>query len=365
MSHLEQTPADTPPNQPEPPHSHDEHEHHDHDHSHGHDHDNHGYIHAYDTLWFKIASALHIPGYSHEHESIASDSAFFEHTLGIRTVKLSLLALGLTTVLQIVIYFASGSVALLSDTVHNFGDAANSIPLWFAFVLARRAPTKRYTYGFGRAEDIAGLFIVFSIGFSAVVILWESIQKLIHPQPLTNLPWIVAAGIVGFIGNELVALMEIRVGGQIGSAAMIADGQHARTDGLTSLAVVVAAAGAALGLPILDPVIGILMSILIIFITRNAAVAVWHRLMDAVDPALIQKIEKELQHHSEIKAVRRIQMRWVGHRLNADLALVVGGTLTIAQGDHLREHLQHDLSHAVPNLAEAKIIMLPYPETSS
>ncbi len=208
-----------------------------HDHNHDHHEHNNGII---DT----IAAALHLPGYGHDHEhshiGLAGDSALHDNELGIRTLKLALLVLGITTLLQVLIYVASGSVALLADTIHNLGDALNSIPLWIAFMLARRLPNKRYTYGYGRAEDVAGLLIVLSIAFSAAYILWESVQKLINPQPLYNLGWVAAAAIIGFVGNEIVAMMQIRVGRKIGSEAMVADGLHARTDGLTSLAVLIA-----------------------------------------------------------------------------------------------------------------------------
>ncbi|MEL6148653.1 MAG: cation diffusion facilitator family transporter, partial [Chloroflexota bacterium] len=194
-----------------------------------------------------IGAALHLPGFGHDHDhgytSLAGDKALHDNELGIRTVWLALLALGITTVLQIIIYLASNSVALLADTVHNLGDALNSIPLLIAFYFARRAATRRFTYGFGRAEDLAGVLIVISIAFSAGYILFESFQKLISPEPLTNLPWVAAAALIGFIGNELVAVMQINVGKQIGSDAMIADGQHARVDGLTSLAVLIAVFG--------------------------------------------------------------------------------------------------------------------------
>ncbi|MEO1442807.1 MAG: cation diffusion facilitator family transporter, partial [Chloroflexota bacterium] len=242
-----------------------------------------------------IGAALHLPGFGHDHDhgytSLAGDKALHDNELGIRTVWLALLALGITTVLQIIIYLASNSVALLADTVHNLGDALNSIPLLIAFYFARRAATRRFTYGFGRAEDLAGVLIVISIAFSAGYILFESFQKLISPEPLTNLPWVAAAALIGFIGNELVAVMQINVGKQIGSDAMIADGQHARVDGLTSLAVLIAVFGTLVGLPILDPIVGIIIAVAIVGITWNATKAVWFRMMDAVDPGIINRME--------------------------------------------------------------------------
>lgn len=152
-----------------------------------------------------------------------------DNNLGIRTVWIALVLLAVTSILQIFVVYWSGSVALLGDTVHNIGDGLNSVPLLIAFYLARRVANRRYNFGFARAEDVAGIFIVISIAFSAAYILWESIDRFINPQPLSNLGWLAAAAIIGFVGNELVALLQIRVGRRIGSAALVADGLHART----------------------------------------------------------------------------------------------------------------------------------------
>jgi cation diffusion facilitator family transporter len=226
--------------------------------------------------------------------------------------------------------------------------------------MARREANKRYTYAYGRAEDVAGLLIVVSIAFSAAYILWESIQKFINPQPIQYPGWIALAAIVGFVGNELVAVMQIRTGRKIGSEAMVADGLHARTDGFTSLAVLVAAAGVWLGVPILDPIIGVLIGIAIVFVTRDAALAMWYRLMDAVDPQLIETVERIIQEHQEIKTVQRLRMRWSGHRLYAEATLAIDPDLTIAQGEALTDHIAHHLYHALPTLADATIAAVPW-----
>jgi cation diffusion facilitator family transporter len=360
-------------------HDHDDHHTHgdDHEHPHTHKHDEHHHGHSHDHphphshehregLWVKIAQALHLPGYTHEHSytSLAQDTAFQANELGIRTVKLALLALGVTTLIQIVIYVASGSVALLADTVHNLGDALNSVPLWIAFVLARRSANKRYTYGYNRAEDIAGVLIVISIGFSAAYILWQSIQKLLNPQPLENLGWVALAALVGFVGNEAVALLQIRTGRQIGSEAMVADGLHARTDGFTSLAVLVAVIGTWFGFPILDPIIGLLIGVAIVFITRDTVRAMWYRLMDAVDPALVETAEQVIREHAEIKDIRKLQMRWLGHRLYAEITLALDPHLTLTESEAITDHITHHLYHALPNIAEATIATVPWNEQS-
>lgn len=330
-------------------------------HSHTHDHNHHD--HHGGGIIGTIGAALHLPGFGHDHDhgytSLAADSALHDNDLGIRTVWLALLALGITTALQVVIYVASGSVALLADTVHNLGDALNSVPLLVAFYLARRAATRRYTYGFGRAEDIAGILIVISIGFSAGYILIESFQKLLNPQPLTNLPWVAAAAVIGFIGNELVAVMQIRVGRQIGSDAMIADGQHARVDGLTSLAVLIAVFGTWIGLPILDPIVGIVIAIAIVGITWNAIKAVWYRLMDAVDPDIITRMEHFASEVDGVEQVVSLRAHWVGHRLYAEMTVVVKENLSLVEGHTIAENVKKVLHQAVPHLDEMSVHVDP------
>lgn len=313
-----------------------------------HIHHEHHHPHPDGRLLRKIAAALHLPGFGHDHLDPAADEVIYQNKLGLRTIKLSLWILGITTGLQFVIYILSGSVALLADTVHNLGDTLNSVPLLIAFILAKRLPNKRFTYGYGRAEDVAGLLIVFSIGFSAVYILWQSIDKLIHPEPLSRLGWLTAAALIGFIGNEIVALMEIRVGRTIGSEAMVADGLHARTDGLTSLAVLLAAGGTWLGYPIIDPIIGIFIGWIIIGITWNATKAVFLRLMNGVNPDLTLKTEKSILSHPEIERIARLQLCWIGHRLQGEVVLVAKGALSIRQINDLTTHIQHHLSHALP-----------------
>jgi len=302
---------------------------------------------------------FHIGGHSHEHVSLNADPAFNATEEGIRTVWLALGLLSLTTVIQIVIVAISGSVALLADTLHNLGDTLNSIPLLVAFYLARRVATRRYTYGFGRAEDVAGVIIVLSIAVSAAIIFWESFQKLFNPQPMENLPWVAAAAIIGFLGNEGVALLQIRVGRRIKSDAMIADGLHARVDGLTSLAVLIAVLGTVLGFPILDPIIGLLIGVAILFITRDAAVRIWYRLMDAVDPSLVNQIEHYASEVEGVRQVDRLRVRWVGHQLFAEAVIVADEQLSLVESDQIAERVQAVVRQAIPYLSEFTIHVSP------
>lgn len=320
--------------------------------AHHHSHDDH---HPPTGVWGFIRQALHING--HEHASLNADPAFNATQEGIRTVWLALAALGLTSILQIGIVTFSGSVALLADTVHNIGDTLNSIPLLIAFYMARRVANRRYTYGYGRAEDVAGVLIVLSIAVSAGVVFWESFQKLLNPQPMQHIGWVAAAAVIGFIGNETVALLQIRVGRKIGSDAMIADGLHARIDGLTSLAVLVAAAGTALGFPILDPLIGLLIGVAILFIARDATMRVWYRLMDAVDPGLVTQIEHTLEQVSGVRTVERVRVRWVGHQLFAEIVITGDGVALITR-------INNSLRETIPHIGEVTVEITPSAQTS-
>ncbi len=253
----------------------------------------------------------------------------------------------------------SGSVALLADTAHNIGDTLNSIPLLIAFYLARRAATRRYTYGYGRAEDVAGIFIVLSIVISAGVVFWESFQKLLNPQPMQHAGWVAAAAVIGFAGNEAVALLQIRAGRRIGSEAMIADGLHARIDGLTSLAVLLAAGGTLIGLPILDPLIGLLIGVSILFIARDATRRIWYRLMDAVDPGLVARIEHYTSEVEGVQAVKSVRARWVGHRLFAEVRILLADAITLAESHQIVRRVESALRRAIPHLAEVTVQTAP------
>jgi cation diffusion facilitator family transporter len=254
----------------------------------------------------------------HNHIHGTIDPALLTTDRGIWAVKWSLVGLGATAVFQAVIVFFSGSVALLADTIHNIADAGTAIPLWIAFALARRLPSRRFTYGYGRVEDVAGVMIVLTILFSAVLAGYESIARLLHPQPVEHLWAVVIASLIGFAGNELVAVFRIRVGKEINSAALVADGYHARVDGLTSLAVLFSAIGVWLGYPLADPVIGLLITALILPIVWESGKAVFTRLLDGVDPEVIDEITHAINHTQGVRDVSEVRLRWSGHRLHAE-----------------------------------------------
>ncbi|MFC9770529.1 MULTISPECIES: cation diffusion facilitator family transporter [unclassified Pseudarthrobacter] len=286
----------------------------------------------------------------HTHDSADSiDDAMEASTEGIRALKISLFVLLGTTVLQFVVVLFSSSVALLADTIHNFSDALTAVPLWIAFILGRKAASRRYTFGFGRAEDLAGLFIVAVVALSAVVAGWQSVDRLIHPQPLQNLGWVMAAGLIGFAGNEAVAIYRIRVGRRIGSAALVADGVHARTDGFTSLAVVLGALGVMLGFPLADPIVGLLISVAIMVLLWGTVRSIGRRLMDGIEPDLVSRAAEALESTPGVLGVQRLQLRWSGHRLQGTaIVLVEDGSLSSAQD--VLDQADHRLRHALPKL---------------
>lgn len=316
---------------------------------HGHPHD-----HAYGLRGF-VAGVL---GHSHDPAD-SVDDALTADARGIRALKISLFVLGVTAFAQLGVVMISGSVALLADTVHNFSDALTSVPLWIAFALGGRAATRRYTFGYRRAEDLAGMFILVMIAASAGLAAYESVHRLIDPQPISNLPIVMIAGVVGFAGNEAVALYRIRVGRSIGSAALVADGYHARTDGLTSLAVVAGALGVAAGFPLADPLVGLLITVMILFVLRQAAGQVGARLMDAVEPAIVEHVETVAKSVSEVQEVERLRVRWLGHGLDASMAITVDRDLSVAEGHRVSEEVRHRLLHQVRRLDTAVIHVNP------
>jgi len=334
--------------------SHDEaHEHapdepHGHDHPHDHDHSN--------SRLRRLAERF--VGHSHDPgDSI--DDALTGDARGIRALKLSLLVLGITAVAQLAVVVISGSVALLADTIHNFSDALTAIPLWIAFAIGGRAATRRYTFGYRRAEDLAGLFVLLMIAGSAVLAAYESISRLIDPQPITNVPIVLVAGLIGFAGNEAVALYRIRVGRSIGSAALVADGYHARTDGLTSLAVVAGALGVAAGYPLADPLVGLLITAVILVVLKQAAGQMLGRLMDAVEPELVEQVETIAASVPEVQSVDRLRLRWLGHALEASMAITVDCDMTVSEGHRVSEEVRHRLLHEVRRLDTAVIHVNP------
>ena len=310
----------------------------------------------HDGVWRRLRHLIT----PHSHDSADQvDSALEASRDGMRALWISLVGLGVTAVLQALIVVISGSVALLGDTLHNVADALTAVPLGIAFLLGRRAATRAYTYGFGRAEDLAGIVIVMVIAASSVTAAWFAAERLVNPQQMTHLPWVMAAGVVGFTGNEIVARYRITVGRRIGSAALVADGLHARTDGFTSLAVVLAAAGAWVGWTWADPVVGLGITVAIAVVLKDAAREVYRRLMDRVEPELVDRAEDTLRAIPGVHDVSALRLRWIGHRLHAEAALVVDARLSLLAAHEIAADAEHQLTHRVPRLAGVTVHVDP------
>jgi cation diffusion facilitator family transporter len=324
----------------EHPHDHDEHDHDEHDHDHP-------------SGPLGRLKELVAP---HSHDAADSvDPALETSAKGTHALVVSLAVLGATALLQGLVVLWTGSVALLGDTLHNLADALTAVPLAIAFSVGRRPPNRRYTYGYGRAEDLAGIAVVVFIVASSVLAAYEAMQRLLHPRGVHHLAAVAAAGLLGFVGNELVARYRIRVGQEIGSAALVADGLHARTDGFTSLAVVLGAAGVALGLQQADPVVGLLITVAILSVLRDAARQVYRRLMDAVDESLVDEVEAVLRATPGVRDLGRVRVRWIGHALRAECEVVVDPTLSLADGHAIAVEAEHRLLHQVKRLTAAFI----------
>jgi cation diffusion facilitator family transporter len=326
---------------PEHPQGHEPEHHHQHEH---HEHP--------EGLIARIAALVR----PHRHDAAASiDSALEADQRGIRALKISLVALGVTAVLQLILVGITGSVALLSDTLHNGADALTSVPIWIAFALGRRRATPRFPYGYGRAEDLAGLVVVLFIAGSALFAAYESVNRLFNPSEV-RFVWVVAmAGVIGFVGNELVARYRMRVGRQIGSAALVADGLHARADGFTSLGVVAGAVGVALGFPAADPIAGLIIAALIATVLWSAGRDVLLRMLDAVDPAIATEAQEVLIEVEGVEGVGAMRFRWIGHRMHAEAEVMVDEGLSVGAAHDIVERARHALLHEVPHLSSAII----------
>jgi cation diffusion facilitator family transporter len=295
----------------------------------------------------------------HDHGAASADRPLEATSDGIRAVFVSLAALAITAVVELVVVIPTRSVALLADTIHNFADALTALPLALAFRMGRKAPNRRYTYGFGRAEDLAGLFIVAMIAGSTALAAYQAVNRLVHPHAVHHAGWVIAAAAVGFVGNEFVAVYRVRVGRRIGSAALVADGVHARSDGFTSLAVVIGAGAVIAGAPRADPVTGLVVTGAIAVVLLGAARSVYRRLMDSVDPELVDQVEAVLRAVPGVEDVDAVRIRWVGHELRAEIQVVSNSDLNLVEAHTIAEEAHHRLLHDVPRLAEAVIHTSP------
>jgi len=296
----------------------------------------------------------------HSHGVI--DPAIASTERGIWALKWSFFGLLATALLQLAVVAVSGSVALLADTIHNFADAATAIPLGIAFALTRLKPSRRFPYGYGRVEDLAGILIVLTILFSALFGGYEATRRLLHPQPVAYLWAVAAASVVGFLGNEAVAVFRIRVGREIGSAALVADGYHARADGLTSLAVMAGAGGVWLGYPIADPLIGLLITLAILGLVWQSSREIFTRMLDGVAPEVLEAVGHAARQTAGVRDVAEVRARWIGHRLTLELNVAVDPELSVTEGHQVAKKVRHAILHHLPHISAVAVHVDPATE---
>jgi cation diffusion facilitator family transporter len=319
-----------------------------HDHDHDHDHGPDSFRRTKIETWFHRMAG-------HSHHSVEVDAAMEQDARGIRALKISLAGLFVTAFLQLSIVALSGSVGLLSDALHNLADALTSIPLWIAFTLIRRGTTSRFTYGYGKTEDIAGMIVVFGVFVSACSAVYESTLRFFSPEPMSHPGWVAAAALVGFVGNEAVAQLRIGTGRRIGSAALIADGQHSRIDGLTSLMVLAGVAGSTMGHPLADPLVGMTIGLVILYIAGSSVRPLWFRLLDAIEPEHPGRIREVAVKTPGVRSVSRIRARWSGHRIYSEIDLEVDPHLSMREAEMIASNLEGTLRQTIPFLGEAVV----------
>jgi cation diffusion facilitator family transporter len=297
-------------------------------------------------------------GDGHEHGQVNAD--LYGNRAGLRAVQISTAGMFLVAAIQLAIVGIGGSAGLFADALHNVGDVFTTVALWIAFVFSRRAANQRYTYGYHRSEDLAGIFIVLVIIASAVAGAWESIQKLTSGSAPTQLYLSMAAALVGVVGNEVLAQYKIAVGKRINSVPLVADGQHSRIDGLTSLAAFVGLIGVALGLRIADPLAGLVITVVILTVVYSTSRSVLQRLLDAVDPRIAPRIITTASEVAGVEDVTDVRARWVGHTLHVMMNIEVDAVLTLTQAHAIAEEVRHRLLHRITGLSEATIHTDPH-----
>jgi cation diffusion facilitator family transporter len=317
----------------------------------------------------------HVPGHEHltpadgsapqAHLHGVADPAYLSSARGLWALKWSFAILGAAALLQLAVVMVSGSVALLADMIHNLGDAATAVPLAVAFLAVTRPPTLRFTHGYGRLEDLAGVAIVLVILASAIAVGYEAVGRLMNPRPVAMLSAVAAAGLIGFVANEAVAILRIGVGREIHSAALIADGHHARADGLASLAVAAGAGMVKLGYPIADPLIALAIAVMIVAIVWQSAATVFTRMLDGVEPAVVGEIRDAAARVPGVVEVRAIRARWLGHRLVAEAEVAVDPALTVGEALAIADRFKAEALEHLPASAAISISIAGKEELAS
>lgn len=292
------------------------------------------------------AGATAARGQRHAHSHSHADHITSNTKEGLRVVAIATAGMFVVAAIELGVFALSNSAGLLSDALHNLGDVLTTAALWVAFILARRPPTNRFTYGFHRAEDLAGAFIALVITISAAAAAFASYQRLVTRAQPTQIGLGIVAALIGFAGNEILAQYKIRMGRRLNSTPLIADGQHSRADGITSLAAAAGLVLVALGVPVADPIAGLLISVAILYILIDVGRDVLDRLMDAVDPDVVARVYREALAVPGVAQVTDVRARWAGRRLFVALTLGADGAISLTDAHAVAERVRQEvLSH--------------------
>jgi len=294
--------------------------------------------------------------HSHAHDHGGAELRTAEGMRAAQWASLGLLIAGGT---ELGIFAIGNSAGLLADAIHNLGDVSTTLALWAAFALSRRGRSERYPYGFHRAEDLAGLFVLLVMTASAVAAGYGSLRHLILGEHPSHLALSAVAALVGIVGNEAVAEYKIRVGRRIGSVSLVADGNHSRTDGLVSLAALAGIVGVALGFQRADGLAGVLITLVIASVIISSARGVVGRALDAVDPALTRQVREVAASVAPVVDVHDVRVRWAGRALFVAVSIALPPQLSLLEAHDAAERVRHALLHEVENLSEVDVHMDP------
>jgi cation diffusion facilitator family transporter len=279
---------------------------------------------------------------NHDHGGV------YDNRDAVRAVVVSAVVLGFAAAVEFAAAAASGSAGVLADGLHNAGDVATTFVLLFAFWLARRPATRRFPSGYGRIEDVATLLIVVVIVVTAAVAAFESIRKLIVPEQYSNIPFSLAAAAVGVVANLAVSGYKTRVGRSIGSTALETDGMHSRADALVSAGAFAGIGLAGLGLRLADPIAGLVITVAIVYILGGTVRQLVLRMMDAVDPHVIDELTEAAERVDGVLGVHDVRARWVGRELVAVMHIDCDASATLQEAHAIAERVEHEVSHVLP-----------------
>ena len=302
-------------------------------------------------------------GHAHAHHDHSLAAAGGGGAGALRVVVISSLLLAAVAAAELVAAALTNSAGVLADGLHNLGDVGTTVALAIAFILSRRAPTRRFPYGYHRVEDLAGLVVLALIVGSAVASGVTAVEHLIHRPPLTSPVLALLVAAFGFVGNEAAAQYKIRAGTRLRSLALVADGKHSRTDGIASLGAVVGVAGAALGAPVLDPVAGLVITLIIAVVAWETTRTLTGRLLDEADASLVATIEEVAATTDGVLGVSDTRARWMGRRVLAELTLEVAPETTLALAHALGEEVRHRLYHRIDPLSDVIVHLDPAGDT--